>query len=201
MLHLAILNITLILAAGCSYLYASRALTVAEFGMLGVALAFSRFSAVLVDGGLKVTIIKNSRSLTATERRAVTTLSLAFSSIVAGILFALCTGYVHFFNGSLQDVLFIAAYCTPILILFPLTILPTADLEREFKYRRVCIAEGASGALEFLLPIVLFHFTSLRLYSFAIGVLIGRGVRFALVLKFSPHRFTFPGGRKQVLSG
>ena len=82
------------LAIGLSYIYYSKQLDAGQFGLYAIALVLGSFSMLILDGGLKTTIIKHSAELSQVEQGSITFFSFAISVTLIAIILI---GYIVWF--------------------------------------------------------------------------------------------------------
>src|SRR5215831_18366838 len=162
---------------GLSYLLYSRLLTPAQFGLYSTALVIGTFGQLILDGGLKNTIIKAPTAPDRDQQGTIVFL-MAASSLVLVVALALGGKPIgQLYPAARQDYQFLAIFGALYLVSYPWLAVPTAFLERGFAYRRVAVVESTGQVLERALPALLLVLTPLGMDSFLVGVLLGRGFR------------------------
>jgi O-antigen/teichoic acid export membrane protein len=179
-------------ALGVSYLVYSRLLSPAEFGLYSTAVVIGQFGQLLLDGGLKNTIIKAPAPPSRQQQGTVVALMAAVSLVLVAGLAAGGRPIAHFYPAAGQDYRFLAAFGALYLLSYPWLAMPTAFLERRFDYRRLAFIESGAQVLERATPAALLALTPLGMTSFIVGVLLGRGFRVAAVNLAHRSVVTFP---------
>jgi O-antigen/teichoic acid export membrane protein len=171
---------------GISYLLYSRLLSAQEFGVYAAALAVGNLATLVLDGGVKVTIIKHAVSPTGGEERALLHLMLGFSLVLLAALVGFRNVIAHFYPALRDQTDFVASFAGVYLLTYPWIGLSTAQLERRLAYPELAWIESVGLILERGVPALFLSFTGLGLYSFVWSLLIGRLVRvIALALHHS----------------
>ena len=166
---------------GLSYLLYSRLLSPVQFGLYSTALVIGTFGQLILDGGLKNTIIKAPNPPDRDQQGTVVFL-MAASSVVLVIALALGGQPIGaFYPAARQDYQFLAAFGALYLISYPWLAVPTAFLERGFAYRRVAVIESAGQVLERATPALFLLLTPLGMGSFLLGLLLGRAFKVAAI--------------------
>ncbi|MBO0706755.1 MAG: oligosaccharide flippase family protein [Candidatus Dormibacteraeota bacterium] len=180
-------------ALGASYLLYSRLLSPAQFGLYSTAVVIGQFGQLLLDGGIKNTIIKAPTPPSRQEQGTVVALMAALSLLLVGGLAAGGGPITHFYPAAGQDYTFLAAFGAMYLLSYPWLAMPTAFLERRFDYRRLAFIESIAQVLERCTPAALLALTPLGMSAFLVGVLLGRGFRVAAVNLGYRSMVTVPG--------
>ena len=175
-------NGTAFLAVGISYFLYSRMLDAHQFGTYSAALAVGNLAVLVLDGGIKTSIIKHAQPLSPEQE----TLLLRVMLGVAGILLVstiLCRSLiVRQFPAAADQTNFIVAFAALYLATYPWIGLSTAQLERDLAYGRLAWIESLAIVLERGLPAVILATTDLGLMSFLWGLALGRGARVIALL-------------------
>lgn len=180
------------LAIGLSYIYYSKHLDAGQFGLYAIALVLGSFSMLILDGGLKTTIIKHSAELSRVEQGSITFFSFAISVTLIVIILIGYIVWVPRHSSAQMDSLFIVGFVGAYIISYPLILVPTATLERKLRYNIIGWVESASIMVERGLPAILLSMTDLGMYSFVVAVFIGRTFRVTILLLFSPVQLVWP---------
>ncbi len=166
-----------LLATALSYLYYSLELDVAEFGLYSLALAVSVIATIVLDGGLRTTLIKRSGSLSDELAEILTTALFAVSLLMSmaalagyGIASALLEPTLS------SDLAFVLWFVFAYVLSYPLTIVPTVRLERELRYRHVGWIESAGVVVERGLPALLLMQGG-GMEAFVLAAYVGRFLR------------------------
>ncbi len=91
------------LIVGLSYVLYSRYLTPADFGLYSAALAIAAFGTLVLDGGLKNTIIKARTTPTREEQGTLLFLMMMFSLVLVGGIALLQRPLVQYFPAARLD--------------------------------------------------------------------------------------------------
>jgi O-antigen/teichoic acid export membrane protein len=166
---------------GLSYLVYSRLLSPVQFGLYSTALVIGTFGQLILDGGLKNTIIK-APCPPDREQQGTVVFLMAASSVVLVAALALGgqpLGWLY--PAARQDYQFLAVFGALYLLSYPWLAVPTAFLERGFAYRRVAVVESVGQVLERALPALFLLLTPLGMSSFLAGLFLGRAFRVAAI--------------------
>lgn len=176
------------IAIGFSYIAYSKLLSPQEFGLYSIALALGMFGTLVLDGGLKTTIIKGANDLTREEQGTLSFLMFGFSLILLVIIIFLKQPLGYFFPAAQKDFQFLTVFAAVILLSYPFMVIPTAALERRFLYSKIGWIESIYFVLERCSPVVFLWWTQQGIYSFVWGLLLGRVFRvLALNLTYRTH--------------
>ncbi|MFZ0282319.1 MAG: oligosaccharide flippase family protein, partial [Bacteroidales bacterium] len=171
-----------------SYIAYSKLLSPQEFGLYSIALAIGMFGTLVLDGGLKTTIIKEANELTGEEQGTLSFLMIGFSIILLIIIIFLKQPLGYFFPSAQKDFQFLTIFAAVILLSYPFMVIPTAALERRFLYSKIGWIESIYFVLERGLPVFFLWWTKQGIYSFVWGLLLGRVFRVvALNLTYRTH--------------
>jgi O-antigen/teichoic acid export membrane protein len=165
------------IAIGLSYIAYSKILTPQEFGLYSIALAIGIFGTLVLDGGLKTTIIKEVDDLTREEQGTLSFLIFGFSLILLVVIILLKQPLVYFFPSAQKDFQFLTVFAAVILLSYPFMVIPTATLERKFLYSKIGWIESLYFVLERGSPVFFLWWTNQGMYSFVWGMLLGRVFR------------------------
>lgn len=165
-----------LLVTALSYLYYSRHLSVEEFGLYSLALAISVIATIVLDGGLRTTLIKRPDSLSSELAQTLTT-ALMLVSVLLGLLFAAGYGLTLLAAPVMAtDVAFVLLFAFAYIASYPLTIAPTVQLERELQYRQVGWIESSGVVVERGAPAVLLML-GWGMEAFVLAAFVGRFLR------------------------
>lgn len=159
---------------GLSYLLYSRLLSPAQFGLYSTALVIGTFGQLILDGGLKNTIIKAPQPPDRDQQGTVVFLMAASSVVLVAALALGGQPIGRLYPDARQDYQFLALFGALYLVSYPWLAVPTAFLERGFAYRRVAVIESAGQILERATPALFLLLTPLGMGSFLLGLLLGR---------------------------
>lgn len=181
-------NTVALVAVAVSYILYSRLMTPAEFGIYAGALAIAKFGQTLLDGGLKIALVKHHETVAPGGLRA-----LFIGSASAGLLGALMlAGTVSTLSaiGMLEpaNALFFTAYGAAYFLTYPFLFIPLAQLERRQRFTPIAWAETLGVIIEYGLPALLWLWVAPGFWSFILAAWIGRGLRTGLVLVASSDR-------------
>src|ERR1700686_1408723 len=120
--HLVPLFVANIVAFGSvalSYLIYSRLLTAQQFGAYAAALAVGNLAVLVLDGGIKTSIIKHGADLTRQEEFSLLSLMLAFSGILLLALYFGQRVIRHFYPAATDQTEFVSAFAAVYLLTYP----------------------------------------------------------------------------------
>ena len=173
-------------ALGISYIYCSKLLTPAEFGAYTMALAVGAFAVLVLDGGIKVSIIKRQFDLTRDEQGGLLLALMAFAGFLLAILAVLfLVRNKPWVDAPWGDEL-VVAFAAIYIVSYPWIGISTALLERRLEYSKIARVEALSMIVERLSPLAILTVFKLGLMSFAIGLVAGRVTRLVLLVSLAP---------------
>lgn len=175
-----------------TYLAYSRLLAPHELGIYGAALLVGSVSTVVIEQGVKNALIKAEQL---PDHRHLGALLVLFAGAAVGLSLALFLAEpaIVSVKPSMADKYsFLARYAVAHLLSFPLTVIPTALLERGFRYRRIAIIESTALVLERALPAIFMLAFAVGLDSFVWSIAIGRLFRVCVLFLTHPVRPTMP---------
>jgi O-antigen/teichoic acid export membrane protein len=170
-------NMVAFAAVGLSYFIYSRLLTAQQFGAYAAALAVGNLAVLVLDGGIKTSIIKHTTALNREEESSLLTLMLGFSAILLIVLFGGQRLLGHVYPGAASQTEFVAAFAAVYLITYPWIGLSTASLERQLSYGQLAWIESIGIVVERGVPAAFLVTTGLGLWSFVVGLALGRIAR------------------------
>lgn len=170
-------NIVSIATVGIAYVIYSRLLSAREFGIYSAALAVGNLGMLVLDGGVKVSIIKRPTPPTEGEERALLNLMLCVSVVLLFGLIALRGLLVHFYPVLAAQAEFVMSFTGVYLLTYPWIGLSTAQLERRLEYSRLARIESIGLVIERATPAVLLYFSGAGMYAFVWGLALGRLLR------------------------
>jgi O-antigen/teichoic acid export membrane protein len=168
-------------SVGVSYLVYSRLLTAAQFGAYAAALAVGTLSVLVLDGGVRTSIIKHEMALTVDDESSLLILMMGFSVFLLAALYAGQSLLMHFYPAVRDQIVFVASFAAVFLFTYPWIGLATASLERQLQYSKLAWTETVAIILERGAPALFLMFTKLGLGSFVIGLVLGRLTRLVLL--------------------
>lgn len=175
-------NAVAMAAAFAGYLVYSDFLSPSDFGLYAAAVAIAKFGNVILDGGLKLTLVKQRVEIKGEVLKAIfigsLTAGLAFSVLVAGGLWLL----VLYGSLLVEESLFLLGYVASYFLAYPVILMPLAALERQQRFVPIAWAEGLSVSVEYALPAALWLFVDESLWVFPVGALFSRVIRAAVLL-------------------
>jgi len=174
------------LLVGVSFIAYSRLLSPGEFGTYGAAFALASMLALVLDGGIKTTIIKMPREVTDTEEVTILFLMLCGASLITVLFSLLQNPILHWKPQLAQDYRFAVLFVGTSLICYPLVTLPTARLERRLDYGHIAWIESTSMLLERGAPAIFLAVFHIGVYSFFWALLLSRAFRVSALSMF--HR-------------
>jgi O-antigen/teichoic acid export membrane protein len=179
-------NILTILAIGFSFIAYSKLLSPPEFGLYAVALSTATLLSLILDGGLKTTIIKSETSLPREVESSIAVLMVLVSIGLILVLLAVQQPILALRPEVRHDTKFVVLFVGIVLLFYPFVTLPTAKLEREFKYGHIAWIESLGTVIERGGPALFLLFTRAGIYSFVWALLISRLLRAAILATFHP---------------
>jgi O-antigen/teichoic acid export membrane protein len=188
-------NAVALATVGISYLLYSRLLTAQQFGVYSAALAIGNLATLVLDGGVKVTIIKHASAPTEGEERALLHLMVSFSIVLLISVFALRGAIAHFYPALRRQSGFVASFTGVYLLSYPWIALATAHLERRLDYSRLAWIESTGLVLERGTPAILLSLTGLGMYAFVWSLVLGRLLRLGALACY--HRVPLAGSTRE----
>ena len=183
-------NVLTILAIGFSFIAYSRLLSPPEFGLYAVALSTATLLALILDGGLKTTIIKSETNLPREEESSIAVLMVLVSFGLILALLAVQQPILALRPEIKHDTKFVVLFVGIALLFYPFVTLPTAKLERELKYGHIAWIESLGTIVERGGPALLLLFTKSGIYSFVWALLASRVLRAVILATFHAVRLT-----------
>jgi len=177
---------------GFSYIIYSRILTPSEFGLYSIALTIGSIGIFLLDGGIKVAIIKLNKHFGEADQSYTLSWLLLVSLLLTCILMMVKYPLSYFIPSVRSDYVFLAIFAAIYLITYPFIVISTALLERDLQYMRLGWIEAVSISIERGVPVIFLLCTSFGLYSFIIALLMGRLFRALAVWISHPVKLCLP---------
>jgi O-antigen/teichoic acid export membrane protein len=181
-------NAVALAAVAVSYILYSRLMTPAEFGVYAGALAIAKLGQTVLDGGLKIALVKHHEAVAPGGLRAL----FIGSASAGGVATLLLAGTVFAFSaaGLLApgNALFFAAYGSAYFLTYPFLFIPLAQLERGQHFTPVAWAEMLGVTIEYGLPALLWLWVAPGFWSFILAAWVGRSLRTGLILAASSDR-------------
>jgi O-antigen/teichoic acid export membrane protein len=149
-----------------------------------VALSTATLLAMILDGGLKTTLIKSETELTHDEQASIAILMVLISVvlILASMMF---TRWFLIFRPAINhDARFVVLFVGTVLLFYPFVTLPTANLERQLNYGHIAWIESLGTLVERGGPAIFLLFTNAGIYAFLWALLLSRILRAAILAKF-----------------
>ena len=179
--------------AGLSFIAYSRLLTAQQFGLYAVALSLSAFLTLLLDGGLKNTIIKLDRDLEASEQTVITAMmSIAAALLTVALVFV--APRLHR-TAQLEDLHFLGMFVFIALASYPFFTIPTTKLERRLQYQQIAWIESVSILIERAAPALLLIWAKQGLNSFVWALAISRIFRIVALSLQHPVQLSRVNGK------
>lgn len=167
-------NLITFLVIGLSYIVYSQSLIPAEFGLYSIGLGIATFGNLVLDGGLKNTIIKSPINLSNKEEGSLLFLMIGSSLLVNLIIFVIGLIIYIYFPQSIQDYNFLALFSSTYWLSYPWIAIPTASLERRLDYAKIAGIESFGTIIERSLPAIFILVFHTGIYSFIWAVVLGR---------------------------
>jgi O-antigen/teichoic acid export membrane protein len=174
------------LLVGLSFIVYSRLLSPAEFGTYGTAFAVATMLSLVLDGGIKTTIIKMQREVTDAEEATALWLMLLAAIVITASFYKLQWLILRWRPQISHDYRFVVAFVGASLIFYPLVTLPTARLERRLSYGHIAWIESIGMLLERGAPALILLWFQTGVYSFLWALLLSRIFRVVALSRF--HR-------------
>jgi O-antigen/teichoic acid export membrane protein len=167
-------NVIAFFITGLSYIIYSKTLNPPDFGLYSIALLVGNFGTLVLDGGLKNTIIKTKEDLKKEEEGVLLFLMviISFLGISALILIYLILNLTK--SSSVSDFQFLAIFGGLYWISYPWIAIPTATLERSLSYIGISAVESIGMIFERALPAFFILKMQGGIYSFIWALLISR---------------------------
>lgn len=181
-------NVFSILITGISFVIYSRILTPSEFGLYAVALSLATMLALILDGGLKTTIIKADQEIEAAEESSIAYLMMLVSVVLVLILVVIAQPVLAAHSGIVKDTRFVLLFVGISLVFYPFVTLPTAKLERDLRYEHVAWIESLGTIVERAGPALILLLTGAGIYSFILALFVSRLLRSVILAQFKPIR-------------
>lgn len=181
-------NVVALAATISGYLLYSRLLNPSDFGIYAGALAIAKLGTTILDGGLKIALVKHSEEVTSGISRALFLGSVFASVVGVGLLATVLLIMANSGIVASETAQFFALYGGAYLLTYPFLFIPLAQLEREQRFAPIARAEMLSISLEYGLPALLWLLVAPGFWSFVVSAWLSRGLRTALVLAASVDR-------------
>lgn len=177
-------NLVTFATVGISYLVYSRLLSPGQFGVYSSALAIGNLATLVLDGGIRASIIKHADALTAEQEGLFLRLMLFVSVVLLVILFAARHLVEIKYPALAGETTFVTLFAATYLLTYPWIGLSTASLERQLAYRQLAWIEGVGIILERGSPALFIIWLGQGLNGFVLGLVLGRITRIALLSIF-----------------
>jgi O-antigen/teichoic acid export membrane protein len=185
-------NLITFLIIGLSYIVYSKSLIPSEFGLYSIGLGIATFGNLVLDGGLKNTIIKSPMNLSNKEEGSLLFLMLSSSLFVNLIIFLIGFPIHFYFPAAIQDYKFLAFFSSAYWLSYPWIAIPTASLERRLDYGKIAGIESFGTVIERSLPAIFILVFHTGIYSFIWAVILGRIFRVIGINIFYKPYFYIP---------
>jgi len=177
-------NMVTFAVVGLSFIAYSKLLSPPEFGLYAVALSAATLLALVLDGGLKTSIIKMEQELSVEQESSIAVLMLGVSAVLILALTALQHPLLSRHAEIKHDVRFIVLYVGIALFFYPFVTLPTAQLERKLEYGHIAWIESVGMILERGAPALFLIWTGAGIYSFVWALILSRIFRTTVLSGF-----------------
>jgi len=179
-------------AVGLSYLVLSRILTPAELGLYSAALVIGSFGTMVLDAGVKNTVIKSQINVTKSQEEVLVGLLLVGSILLVAILLLSYRPLSYLRPEVQHDYLFLVLFGAIYLVSYPFIVVPTAMLERRLAYTGLAWIESLGLLIERAAPLPLLLWSQAGIHSFTIALLVGRALRVIALTMMYPVRPRLP---------
>lgn len=181
-------NAVALLAAIGGYFAYSRLLSPGDFALYAAALAIAKFGTMLLDGGIKLALIKEGGTLEGGAYRSAF-LACGLLAVASIACFGLVLGGLAAVGQmATGTAVFLGLYAAAYFATYPILVIPLADLERTLRFGAVARAEGLTICIEYGLPAVLWVAVRPGLWSFVASVWVARVLRAGLLLVSTSNR-------------
>lgn len=185
---MTIANAVALAMAILGYFLYSKLLSPAEFGVYAGALSIAKFGGMLLDGGLKIALIKHEIPPSGGVLRALHLGSRTVSLVGLIGLSLVFASLVQFKTLDAETAMFFVGYAAAYFLTYPFLFIPLAQLERALQFSTVAKVEAVSISIEYALPALLWVFVDAGFWTFVVSVWIARGFRAAAVLLVSSDK-------------
>ncbi len=175
-------NAVVLAVVAISYVLYSRLMTPAEFGLYAGALAIAKLGQTVLDGGLKIALVKHPEAATPGVQRALFIGSASAGVLATVLLGAILSGLAALQVLTADSAAFLSAYGAAYFLTYPFLFIPLAQLERRQRFGPVAWAEATSMLVEYALPALLWLYLAPGFWSFVLAAWAGRMLRTAIVL-------------------
>jgi len=182
-------NIVTLVVVGLSFVAYSRLLDPSDFGLYAIALSAATILALVLDGGLKTTIIKLDSELSPQEESSIAVWMVLVSAGLLLLLVATEGPLLAMRPGIRHDAKFVTSFVGIALVFYPFVTLPTANMERKLRYGQLAWIESLGMVVERGGPALLLMFTKGGIYCFVWALLASRVLRALILAQF--HRIDF----------
>lgn len=170
------------------YILYSRFMTPAEFGIYAGALAVAKVGTTVLDGGLKIALVKHNEVVAPGVLHTLFMCSTA-ASVLAVLLLTTIVLILAALNLLEPDyALFFTLYGAAYFLTYPFLFIPLAQLERRQHFTPVARVEMLCVSIEYALPALLWLLVAPGFWSFILAAWIARGLRAGLMLFASKDR-------------
>ena len=181
-------NVVVLAVVAISYVLYSRLMTPAEFGLYAGALAIAKLGQTVLDGGLKIALVKHPEAATPGVQRALFVGSASAGALAAVLLAACLAGLTALQVLPADSAAFLAAYGAAYFLTYPFLFIPLAQLERDQRFVPVACAEATSMLVEYALPALLWISLGPGFWWFVLAAWLGRTLRTGIVLANCDNR-------------
>jgi len=184
------------LLVGLSFIVYSRVLSPGEFGAYGAAFAAATMLSLVLDGGIKTTIIKMQREVTDTEEAVVLWVMLLGALLITVLFYGLQRPLLLWWPQIKHDYRFVVSFVAVSLVFYPLVTLPTAWLEHRLSYGHIAWIESTGMLLERGSPALILLWFHAGVYSFLWALVVSRIFRVVALSKFHRCAVRIPAFRE-----
>lgn len=184
-----------------SYILYSWLMTPSEFAIYAGALAIAKLGTTVLDGGLKVALVKHHELVAAGVLRALFIGSAGAAILAVSLLTAVVFALASLNLLAADNAAFFALYGAAYFLTYPLLFLPLAQLERAQRFAPVARVEALSVSIEYALPALLWLVVAPGFWSFVLAAWLARGLRAGLMLAASDERAWLARGRSPQWDG
>jgi len=180
--HLVVGNILTLFAIAVAYFGYSVFLVPEELGIIATGIAASKISRILIDSGMRMSLINLKYASTSQYQEA-----FLGASLIALLLLFLLFLLLFDSNGRYDYVVY---YTAPALLSAPLLLVVIAHLERNFRYKHVTIIESSGSIVEYVIPLFLWVTMDSNIIVFIYSAILANIIRVVLALNFSNNALT-----------
>lgn len=163
---------------GVAYLFFSANLTPAQFAIYALCIISGRMSTTIIDGGLKIHLLKQLSQGISTAASSAKFLCWLYSLGLLGTALIVNIYGVRAGIWTLTDGIAVLGYATAYLITYPPLLVYLAYSEFNGRFKSVSTVEFFSNTAELILPLSAFHLNGFHPEQLIFCAFIGRMIRF-----------------------